>query len=139
MIGHWKNTLLLIFVIFIMIFQNIMYTDAGVVDLWRNPGFLPNVPIDEITETAKDPPAMARIFYSAIGDFAEAVPIFPITFNVPDTLSAFGGMMSGLYNFMTGNKNPEGSEPKDVVDTMLRIYEQIVLQDEALGDNELEE
>lgn len=75
---------------------------------------------------------MARIFYSAIGDLAEAVPVFPITLNVPDMLTAFGGMMSGMYNFVTGNKNPEGSEPKNVIGAMLRVYEQLTLNEDTV-------
>lgn len=84
-------------------------------------------------------PAMARIFYSAIGDLTEAIPIFPITINVPDMLSTFGGMISGMYNFVSGNNNPEGSEPKDVIGAMLRIYNKIILHDVANSDFEMTE
>lgn len=81
---------------------------------------------------------MARIFYSAIGDLAEAVPIFPITLNVPDIITGFGGMLSGMYNFVTGNTNPEGSEPKDVIGAMFRVYEQLTLNEDT-NDYEVNE
>lgn len=76
-----------------------------------------------------DLPAMARIFYSAIGDLVETVPIFPITFNVPDMVSAFGGLLSGMFNYITGNTSGE-SEPKDVLGAMFKIYRHIAVQED---------
>lgn len=73
---------------------------------------------------------MARIFYSAIGDLVEAVPVFPITFNVPDIVSAFGGLLSGMYNYMTGSANTGESQPKDVFGTMMNLYKHIAIQED---------
>lgn len=77
-----------------------------------------------------DVPEMSRIFYSAIGDLVETVPVFPITFNVPDMISAFGGLLSGMFNYITGNSNNDGSEPKDVIGTMFDIYRHIAVQED---------
>lgn len=73
---------------------------------------------------------MSRIFYSAIGDLVETVPVFPITFNVPDMVSAFSGLLSGMFNYITGNNNSDGSEPKDVLGTMIDIYRHIAVQED---------
>jgi len=77
-----------------------------------------------------DGPELARIFYSAIGNFVEAVPIFPVTFNVPDIVTAFGGLLSGMFNYITGNDSGGGSQPKDVFGAMLNIYRHIAVQED---------
>jgi len=77
-----------------------------------------------------DGPELARIFYSAIGNFVEAVPIFPVTFNVPDMVTAFGGLLSGMFNYITGNDSGGGSQPKDVFGAMLNIYRHIAVQED---------
>lgn len=73
---------------------------------------------------------MARIFYSAIGDLVETVPVFPITLNVPDMLSAFNGLLSGMYNYITGYSNTGESKPKDVLGAMVNIYRHIAVQED---------
>jgi len=73
---------------------------------------------------------MARIFYSAIGDLVETVPVFPITLNVPDMLSAFSGLLSGMYNYITGSSSSNGSQPKDILGAMINIYRHIAVQED---------
>lgn len=73
---------------------------------------------------------MSRIFYSAIGDLVETVPVFPITFNVPDMVTAFSGLLSGVFNYIIGNNNSDGSEPKDVLGAMINIYRHIAVQED---------
>lgn len=76
-------------------------------------------------------PELARIFYSAIGNLVEAVPVFPITFNVPDMVTAFSGLLSGMYNYITGNSDGDGaSQPKDVLGAMFNIYRHIAVQED---------
>lgn len=72
---------------------------------------------------------MARIFYTAIGDLVETVPIFPVTLNVPDILSAFSGLLSGMFNYITGSTSGE-SQPKDVLGAMFKIYRHIAVQED---------
>ncbi|CAI6342687.1 unnamed protein product [Macrosiphum euphorbiae] len=96
----------------------------------RDTGMIPAVPMKDLKETATDGPELARIFYSAIGNFVEAVPIFPVTFNVPDMVTAFGGLLSGMFNYITGNDSGGGSQPKDVFGAMLNIYRHIAVQED---------
>ncbi|XP_022178283.1 uncharacterized protein LOC111039212 [Myzus persicae] len=128
--GHGINNLYYCLVIFTFFCLNILQTNAGISALLRDTGVIPAVPIADLKETATDGPQLARIFYSAVGNFVEAVPIFPITFNVPDIVTAFGGLLSGMYNYITGNDSEGGSQPKDVFGAMLNIYRHIAVQED---------
>lgn len=74
---------------------------------------------------------MSRIFYSAIGDVVESVPVFPITFNVPDLISSFGMLLTGMVNFITGDSGHKNeSKPKDIVLTLFDVYSQLAVQED---------
>lgn len=128
--GHRINKLYYCLVIFTFFCLNILQTNAGISAMLKQAGVIPAVPMTDLKETATDGPELARIFYSAIGNFVEAVPIFPVTFNVPDIVTAFGGLLSGMFNYITGNDSGGGSQPKDVFGAMLNIYRHIAVQED---------
>ncbi|XP_050523731.1 uncharacterized protein LOC126895648 [Daktulosphaira vitifoliae] len=83
-----------------------------------------------IPETTTDAPVMARIFFSALGDFIEAVPVFPITLNVPDMVTAFSGLLSGMVGYITGSNDSGESKPKDILRVMAKLYRTIAVQED---------
>jgi len=44
-------------------------------------------------------------------------------------VSAFGGLLSGMFNYITGSTSGE-SQPKDVLGAMFRIYRHIAVQED---------
>jgi len=141
MFGRWKIKFYCSCTISIVFFLNMMHTDARVSRVYRIPGLTqisnfirdtgmtPDVPMNQLAETQTDIPAMARIFYSAIGDIVETVPIFPITLNVPDMVSAFSGLLSGMFNYISGSTSGQ-SQPKDVLGAMFELYKHIAVQED---------
>ncbi|XP_060849730.1 uncharacterized protein LOC132928837 [Rhopalosiphum padi] len=128
---HRTNKLFYCLAIFTLFCLNILQTNAGISALLRDTGVIPAVPMNDLKETATNGPELARIFYSAIGNLVEAVPVFPITFNVPDMVTAFGGLLSGMFNYITGNGDGDGaSQPKDVLGAMFNIYRHIAVQED---------
>lgn len=128
--GYGINKLFYCLVIFTFFCLNILQTNAGISAILRDTGMIPAVPMADLKETATDGPELARIFYSAVGNMVESLPVFPITLNAPDIITAFGGLLSGMFNYITGNDNDGGSQPKDVFGAMLNIYRHIAVQED---------
>ncbi|XP_025199698.1 uncharacterized protein LOC112597733 [Melanaphis sacchari] len=128
---HKTNKLHYCLVIFTVFCLSILQTNAGISVLLRDTGVIPAVPMKDLKETATNGPELARIFYSAVGNLVEAVPVFPITFNVPDMVTAFSSMLSGMFNYITGNYGGNGaSQPKDVLGDMFNIFRHIAVQED---------
>ncbi|XP_050441999.1 uncharacterized protein LOC126846539 [Adelges cooleyi] len=132
--GYWKyNKLYCVVTTLVILCLQVFNVQAGISSILLNieSGLMPTKqPSTEISNTVTDVPAMARIFYSAIGDLVEAVPIFPITFNVPDMVTAFGGLLSGMVGYITGSQGSGDSEPKDVLGLMANLYRTIAIQED---------